>query len=104
MPTNPDNTVTVSALERAKQNCARLILQVQEVIANPTQANIDAIVAAADGTGLLVPKPSYSLDGESYDWPGYVDRLLETMDKLQALIVKLAGNFIVRSRGTTGCP
>jgi hypothetical protein len=90
----------VAALQRAQDNCCRLLLLVQEVIATPTQSNIDAVVAAGEGTGSLVPQPSYGLDGETYDWPGYQESLLRQIDRLQSLIIKLGGTFLQRSQGS----
>lgn len=88
----------VERLQRGLDNCTRLYLMVQEVMASPTQSAIDAVVeAAADAT--LVPKPRYDLDGESYDWPAYAESLLKQADDLQKLIVKLGGNFVRRSLG-----
>jgi hypothetical protein len=90
----------VAALQRAQDNCCRLLLLVQEVIATPTQSNIDAVVAAGEGTGSLVPQPNYNLDDETYDWPGYQESLLRQIERLQSLILMLGGTFLERSQGS----
>ena len=43
------------------------------------------------------PRPSYSLDGESYDWPGWRMACLTKIEKLNTLIQLEAGPFEVRS-------
>lgn len=44
-------------------------------------------------------RPQYSLDGESYDWPGYQMAVLEKVEKLNQLIQVEDGAFEVRSFG-----
>ncbi len=86
-------------------NLWRLLLLVQQQIASPTQAGIDAINAAyetskgAGQPGLLVPRPTYSLDGESYQWDAYRVSLEKSIRTAQQNLVLMGGNFIVRSRG-----
>lgn len=64
-----------------------LLLLVTTVVASPTQQSVDALVAAINAgtsTSPLIPKPTYSLDGESYDWAGYANMLaglLRTLDE-----------------------
>ncbi len=89
---------TLAALERSRENCARLLLMCQEVILNPTGAAIDALVAAATTAGAMTPKPSYSVDGESYQWEAYQMSLISQMDKLTDLIAKMSGPYEIRSR------
>ena len=88
----------VAALVRARSNCIRLILLVQEQVANPTQANVDAIVRAATND-VLVPKPDYGLDGESYQWAGYAESLQRQVEQLTKLINMLSAPWEVRSYG-----
>jgi hypothetical protein len=42
-------------------------------------------------------KPQYSLDGESYDWPGWEEAILRKIDMLNKLIQSEDGAFEVRS-------
>lgn len=95
---NGSIATTLAALERARENCARLVLLVQEAMASPDQATIDSIVATATSNNL-VPKPTYSLDGESYNWESYMESLLRQMDKMTDLINKLSAPWEIRSRG-----
>lgn len=41
-------------------------------------------------------RPQYSLDGESYDWPGYKAKVQEILDKFDVLIQREDGAFEVR--------
>ena len=86
------------AIDRDLDNCLRLRILVQEVIANPTQANIDAVITAASTTSTLVTLPDQSLDGESYSWTGYAESLLRQIEQLRKLQTLFAGPFEVRSR------
>ena len=93
-----DVNTTLAALERARENAARILLLVQEQIANPSQAAVDAIVAQAKDSNL-VAKPTYGLDGESYNWESYQESLLRQIDRLTDLINRLSGPWEIRSRG-----
>lgn len=44
------------------------------------------------------PKPSYSLDGESYSWTEWREAQVRAMDSLKKLIQLEGGPFIVQSR------
>lgn len=96
----------VNALQQALDNMARLLVLTTQAQTSPTQDNVDAVIAAyttaqtQGGTegGSLVPKPTYSLDGESYDWAGYAVMLQESILRIQKLIVLLGGNYLIRSR------
>lgn len=46
------------------------------------------------------PKPSYSLDGESYQWTEWREAILRKMDALDKLIQNEDGAFEVRSFGS----
>jgi hypothetical protein len=94
-------STTLDTLQRAYANYARLLLLVTEQIANPTAAGVDAIVAAAQAGGLLTPKPTVTVDGESYDWVGYQTFLIQQMEALKRLIALESGPYEVRSYG--GC-
>lgn len=90
---NPADT-----LQRVYDNYARIWLLVTEVIANPTQANIDTLTSTAEGLGVVRPKPTYSLDGESYNWGEYQQQLGEIMANVRKQMVFAGGPFEVRSR------
>jgi hypothetical protein len=44
------------------------------------------------------PKPTYSLDGESYDWTGYRTAVIAAVEKLNSLIQLETTPFVIRSR------
>jgi hypothetical protein len=88
-------------LQAAKLLYSQLLVLVGTVIANPTQANIDAAVTAINqGTwpGLLTFRLNYSLDGESYDWVAWWAHIIETLKELNALIQAETMPFITVSR------
>lgn len=94
------NTV-LQNLQAAKQNVSQLLVLVTLAVQNPTQANIDAAVTAINSgayAGAMVPKPDYSLDGESYSWAAYQETLTRQMAALNDLIQKESLPWIVRSR------
>lgn len=84
-------------ISRAIDNVTRLILLTTEVIANPTQANIDAVVSAATSTNQLRVLADHALDGESYNWTAYVKSLTEQLEALRKAEQTLGGPFEVRS-------
>jgi hypothetical protein len=85
----------------AKLNIAQLLVLVTLAAAkNPTQQAIDAAVTAINtGTysGPLVPKPTYTLDGESYDWGAYLSQLTTALEKINDLIQRESLPWRVRS-------
>lgn len=96
----------VAALQQVQDNLVRLLILVTQVVANPTQSGIDAINAAyaaaataGTATGIVIPQPSYSLDGESIQWESYRVSLEKSVETVQHLIVMLSGSYIVRSYG-----
>lgn len=92
---NPADT-----LQRVYDNYSRIWLMVTEIIASPqpTQAAIDLLTSTAEGLGVLAPKPTYSLDGENWDWTGYQQALGRVMADVRTQMVRAAGPFEVRSR------
>lgn len=90
---------TQAALQRAYANYALILVQLTQVIAAPNRDNIDALVAAADGAGILRPKPTYSLDGESYDWTGYQSMVIQQMKALKELIALESGPYNIVTLG-----
>ncbi len=92
---NPADT-----LARVYDNYARIWLMCTELLAAPvTQAAADALTSTAEGLGVLAPKPTYSLDGETVDWLGYQQALGKIMADVRTQMVRAAGPFEVRSRG-----
>ena len=94
--------------QTALQNLqAALLLQTQAlaaielVIAAPTQSNVDAAIAAVNSnalSGRLGLNPTTSIDGESYDWNGMRNTLTQSIEKLQELIQRQEGAWLIRSR------
>lgn len=89
----------IDRLTRIIDNYLMLLLMVTETIANPTRANIDAVVAAASTSGLIQPQITYSVDGETYNWTEYQTMLTDQLGKLVALKGKLSGPYEKRTRG-----
>lgn len=88
-------------LQAAKSALIDLLILVGQTINAPTQANVDQLVTAINaGTNAnsYVPRPDYSLDGESYNWNAYKDSLIKNIDDLNTLIQRENMPFIVRSR------
>lgn len=88
-------------LKAAKQNITQLLVVVTLAANKPTPANIDAAVTAINNgtyTGPLVPKPTYSLDGESYNWGEYLQTLMDALEKIDQAIMRNSLPWIVRSR------
>lgn len=91
----------IDNLTAAKFNISQLLVVVTLAAKNPTPANIDAAVTAVNSgtyTGQLVPRPTYSLDGENYDWAGYLQTLTDAMAKINDLIQRESLPYVVRSR------
>lgn len=86
-------------LQRAKESYSQILVLLTQVIATPTQANIDAVVQAIDRAGLVRPKVTYSLDGESYAWTEYQQFILTVaLPQLNQLIQRETGPWQVVSR------
>ncbi len=90
-----------ATLQRTLENYSRIWLMTTEIIANPTQANIDTLVAAAGTTGVMRPKPTYSVDGESYNWLEYQQALDAVMTGVKNQLIKAQGPFEIRSRAAS---
>lgn len=86
-----------AALQQALDDCCRLLVLVHQVIANPTQTNIDVVVnayaTAQSGSQNLIPKPSYSSGGVSFQWETYRKSLQDSIRDLQELIVLVTGPY-----------
>lgn len=89
----------LQGLQRMYSNYIRIGVQLTQVIAAPNRDNIDAIIAAADGAGIPRPKPTYSVDGESYDWTGYQSMLMTTLKALKEMIAIESGPYEIRTIG-----
>ena len=86
---------------RIIDNYLRLTLLVQEVISNPTQANIDAVVTADTTSSRLKFRLDHSLDGESYNWTGYQEFLGRQIEQYRKLEISLGGPWEVRTRAVS---
>lgn len=84
-------------LQRVYDNYTRIWLLCTEVVANPTQANVDTLTAEAEGNATLRAKLTYSLDGESYDWTAFQQALEGIMAGVRKQMVFSAGPFEIRS-------
>lgn len=94
------NTV-LSNLQAAKANLSQLLVIVTLAASNPTPANVDAAVTAINAgtyTGPLVPKPDYTVDGESYQWASYLQTLLDAQEKIDQAIQRNPFPWVIRSR------
>ena len=94
------NTVLAN-LQAAKANLSQLLVIVTLAAQNPTPGNVDAAVTAINSgtySGALVPRPTYSLDGESYNWAEYMTALLDAQEKIDQAIQRNSLPWIVRSR------
>jgi len=61
------------------------------------KANLAATLAAEIAYEMVNgARPQYSLDGESYDYPGYMAKAQEILDKFDHLIQQEDGAFEVR--------
>lgn len=85
-------------VQQALNNYTQALVLITQVIANPTQANVDAAVQQIDRLGVIQLKPTYSLDGENYDWAGYAEMCSRQIEKLQILAQRLAGPFAITTR------
>lgn len=96
-----------TALDRLNQaytNWTLALVSLDQVIANPTQANIDAAVSSLGmipGNFALNFRPTQTVDGESYDWTGMRSQLVRDLETLEKAIQRASGPFDIRSRGIT---
>lgn len=71
---------------------------------------LENLVTIRDGIASLIatevayqltngPKPSYSIDGESVDWPGWFAAMSDRLDSLNEQIKRARAPFMVVSRG-----
>lgn len=65
-----------------------------------TRSNLIAIVKAQTAAWITAGCPTtYSVDGESYDWNGWLASKTKAIDDLTTLINRLNGPWINYSRG-----
>lgn len=86
-------------LQRTYDNYCRIWQMCTELIAAPTQANIDRLVSTAESVGVVRPKITYSLDGETFNWTEYQQQLYEIMAGVRRQMVFADGPFERRSIG-----
>lgn len=79
-------TTAGNNFQRAYDNYSRILVLVTEAIANPTQSNIDAIVTAAQTNNLVLPKPTTTEDGATYNWMEFQQFIITQMKTLKQLI------------------
>lgn len=96
------NMAIVDNLTTAYTNYSLILVALTQVIANPSQANIEAVVLAATNAGVVTPKPTYSVDGKNYDWVGYQKFIIDSMDTLRQRIQDEGGPFQLVTRGIGG--
>ena len=64
-----------------------------------TLDNLERIVEAQTTAWLAAgAPPTFSIDGESYDWNNWLQSKMDAIDKYTDLIQKRGGPFVVRSR------
>jgi hypothetical protein len=89
----------LEGLQRMYSNYVRIGVMLTQVIAAPNRDAIDALISSADGAGIPRPKPTWSADGESFDWTGYQAMLLTNMKALKELIALESGPYEIRTLG-----
>jgi hypothetical protein len=100
MATPPTQT---QVLQLALDTACQLLVYVELACANPTQANVDAMVTTASRSNLLVLPPKQS-DG-TYNWTAYRDSLINTMSTLRVQLQRSSGPIwspLVYGRGYGG--
>lgn len=85
--------------QRKLDNLARIGLMLTEAIANPTQAAIDALAAASEGSGLVMPKIDTSVDGESYSWGAFQAQFEQMFADCRKMLIRLQGPSWTYSTG-----
>lgn len=91
-------------LARAIWNLTNIMVALTEIVAGtspgvaPTQAQIASVVTLAGTAGVISPKPTYSVDGESWDWVGYQTFIASQIIALRKAQVIFMGPFEVQSR------
>jgi hypothetical protein len=79
-------------------NWSQALLTLDLAQANPTQANLDAFVLAADRSGMVIPKVDYSLGNRSYQWGQLRTIIVQNMEALERAIQRASGPFQLSTR------
>ena len=86
-------------LQVVYSNYCRILSMLTSVIANPTQTNIDTLCEAATGAQIVRPKPTVTLDGETYNWMEYQQFIITNMEALRTQMVEASGPFMIVNYG-----
>jgi hypothetical protein len=70
---------------------------VATALENLLQARESLIAKIAEATAN--PRPTYSLDGQSFDWTSYLGMLTDQLVKLDEAIMRAQAPWQVKSRG-----
>lgn len=98
---------TAQLLERARDNYCRILILVTQIVADtngnalaePTRAQIDTVVEAADTAGVMRPRVTNTVGNRSVDWTGYQTFLVQQIDALEKMIQERSWTGEVRTRG-----
>lgn len=90
-----------AGIERSLDNHIRLLILLDEVIADPKQSTIDSLINAASTDSKLATMLDHSLDGESYNFTGYREALLRSIEQLRKLQTMFQGPYEIRSRAVS---
>lgn len=88
-------------LLRVLANYRRILVMVTEVIADPTQSNIDAIVLAAQANNIALPKITTTTDGDTSNWMEYQQFIITQIKTLKQLIQQSQGPIYLATRVKT---
>lgn len=98
---------TAQLLERARDNYCRILILVTQIVndtsgnalAEPTRAQIDTVVEAADTAGVMRPRVTNSVGNRSVDWSGYQQMLLAQITALDKMIQERGWTGEIKTRG-----
>ncbi len=73
-------------------------------------AAVDSVIRARDNLALLIEMqtakwvasgcpPTYSIEGESYDWNNWLTSKMDNLNAMNQTIQQMQGPFIIRSKG-----
>lgn len=86
-------------LIRARDNYCRIMVMCTEIPPSPRQDQIDALSAAAEASGIVRPKVTYTEDGVTWNWMEYQQFITQQLAVLEKAIQTVGGPFEVRTRG-----
>ena len=98
---------TAQLLERARDNYCRILILVTQIVADtngnalaePTRAQIDSVVEAADTAGVMRPRVTNSIGNRSIDWIAYQQMILTQITALDKMIQERGWTGELRTRG-----